>query len=113
MSVPRSPHRRHSPLRGRAVPFAPASVPLVGFAGSVPPACQSIQDEIKGRLADLNDLQFQLQHARAEDRPAIKAKIRELNKKLTALQKQLAECIASHHVPPPIEAFFIGNSTFH
>jgi hypothetical protein len=35
MSVPRSPHRRHSPLRGRAVPFAPASVPLVGFAGSV------------------------------------------------------------------------------
>jgi hypothetical protein len=77
---------------------------------SVPQACQSIQDEIVGVQADLCDLQFQLQHAAPKDKPAIRAKIRAANKQLVTLQNQLAECIASQHVPPPIEAFFIGFS---
>jgi len=119
MSVPqassrgaRSPGRRRSPRRRTAVPLAgfPA-VPLVGFPGSVPQACQSIQDEIDGVLADLNDLQFQLKHAAPEDKPAIQADIRKDNKKVATLRAQLAECIASQpNVPPPTEAYFIGTS---
>ena len=123
MSVPqassrgaRSPRRRHSPQRRRATPFAgfPGSVPLVGFPGSVPTACQSIQDEIDGVQADIDDLQFKLRHARPEEKPAIKAEIREKQKQVTTLQKQLAECIASQrNVPPPTEAFFFGSSELH
>jgi hypothetical protein len=61
--------------------------------------------------ADLDDLQFQLRHAAPEDKPAIKALIRDDNKQLVTLHNQLAECIGSHNVPPPTEAFFIGTST--
>jgi hypothetical protein len=61
--------------------------------------------------ADLDDLQFQLKHARPKDKPAIQAKIREVNKQLVTLRNQLAECIASQpNVPPPTEAFFSGSS---
>jgi len=122
MSVPqasnrgaRSPGRRRSPRRGRAVPFAgfPGSVPLVGFPGSVPQACQSIQDEIDKVQADLNNLQAQLQHATGEEKKAIQADIREDNKQLVTLSNQLTECIASQpNVPPPTEAYFIGSSEF-
>jgi len=118
MSVPqaaRSPRRRRSPRRGRAVPFAgfPGSVPLVAFPGSVPQACQSIQDQIDGVLNEINDLQFQLKHAAPEDKPAIRAQIRDDNKQVVTLRAQLAECIASQpNVPPPTEAYFIGSSEF-
>ena len=119
MSVPqassrgaRSPGRRRSPPRRTAVPLAgfPA-VPLAGFPGSVPQACQSIQDEIDGLQADLNNLQAQLQHAAGDEKRAIQADIREDNKQLATLRNQLSECIASQpNVPPPTEAYFVGSS---
>src|SRR5262249_60843378 len=80
--------RRRSP--GRRI-----AVPLVGFSGSVPQACQSIQDEIDRVQSDLNDLQFELKHAAPEDKPAIRKKIRDDNKQLVTLRNQLAECIGS------------------
>jgi hypothetical protein len=62
---------------------------------------------------DIEDLQFELKHGAPEDRPAIRAKIREDNKKLVTLRAQLAECIASQPpIPPPTEAYFIGSSEF-
>jgi hypothetical protein len=78
---------------------------------SVPQACQSIQDEIDGVLADLKDLQVELKEAPAAEKRKIRAQIRDDNKQLVTLRNQLAECIASQpNPPPPIEAFFIGSS---
>jgi len=78
---------------------------------SVPQACQSIQDEIDGVLADLKDLQEALKEAPNVEKPKIRAQIRDDNKQLVTLRNQLAACIASQpNPPPPIEAFFIGSS---
>jgi hypothetical protein len=78
---------------------------------SVPQACQSIQDEIDGVLADLKDLQEALKEAPNVEKPKIRAQIRDDNKQLVTLRNQLAACIASQpNPPPPIEAFFIGFS---
>jgi hypothetical protein len=80
---------------------------------SIPAACRGIQSDINGVRQQREQLQEEFQHAGLKDKPALQAQIRALNAQLVNLRIQLAGIIAANPADqPPIEAFFIGSSTF-
>jgi hypothetical protein len=76
----------------------------------IPAACRHIQDEIDGLLQERTQLQDELKHAGAEEKPELLRDIKAINRRLVGLQKQLADCIVAKPSSPPIEGIFTGTS---
>jgi hypothetical protein len=76
----------------------------------IPAACRHIQDEIDGLLQERTQLQDELKHAGAEEKPELLRDIKAINRRLVGLQKQLADCIVANPSSPPIEGIFTGTS---
>jgi hypothetical protein len=82
---------------------------------SIPSACQPLADEIAGLEQERRDLQAELQQAPTGQKAFLATQIKALNRRIAALNDQLADCLRDNppppQPPPPLEAVFSGAAT--
>jgi len=78
---------------------------------SIPPECQSIENQITLVSGQLERVQQELEAADPSARPRLLQQFRALNARLHGLQNSLADCIANSTGQSSLEALFSGTAT--